>query len=256
MANYSAHAYHLGKHLSISRVIHKLDYSVIKTEQEFALFELGQDSWCYVKNYGSIVFLNVPENKRAEITDTILDDYLELLEMPAEEFEVVVDSVKEIKAEHGVIIVPQLSIDVAHVLCINLAQSVALVDFLAKSEKLLEQSGEFSEQLVKYGKIGLSRKSVRQMIGATMQLKNKVSENLYVFDTPDVAWSDETLSTIDFQMNKELEIERRHHGLQLSLATIKENLDLYQNILQHRHSSTLEWIIILLILFEILQVLF
>ena len=57
-------------------------------------------------------------------------------------------------------------------------------------------------------------------------------------------------------MRDELEIVARHHGLQHNLDVISENLDFFKDILQHKHSSLLEWIIILLILFEILQVLF
>ena len=89
-----------------------------------------------------------------------------------------------------------------------------------------------------------------------MNLKNSIAENLFIFEVSDLAWTDKNLGKLDAKMRDELEIVTRHHGLQHSLNVISENLDFFKDILQHKHSSLLEWIIIILILFEILQVLF
>ena len=62
------------------------------------------------------------------------------------------------------------------------------------------------------------------------------------------------MSYLDQELSNELDIVNRHNGLQHNLDVIKENLDLFKDIMQHKHSSMLEWIIIILILFEILQV--
>jgi uncharacterized Rmd1/YagE family protein len=55
-------------------------------------------------------------------------------------------------------------------------------------------------------------------------------------------------------LNKELDIRIRHRSLQESLAIIQENLEIYKDINQHSHSSTLEWIIIILIAVEIANI--
>ena len=38
------------------------------------------------------------------------------------------------------------------------------------------------------------------------------------------------------------------------LSIIKDNLELFRTLMQHRYSSLLEWIVIILILFEVLNV--
>jgi required for meiotic nuclear division protein 1 len=99
----------------------------------------------------------------------------------------------------------------------------------------------------------MTRKESRMIVGKAMNLKIRVANNLFVFSSPDVAWVAQNLSKLDNDMNDELDIINRHKGLQHSLDAVKENLDLSNGILQHRLSSILEWIIIVLILFEVLH---
>ncbi|UKN01401.1 RMD1 family protein [Paracrocinitomix mangrovi] len=247
-------AYHLGEHISIVSAIKELDYTVSKTENEFALFEVSESSWIYLKNYGSIVFINVDDAVRKKTMKLFLDNVNEMEGLPSDDFVVIVTPEVLPRADFGKIYVPNISIDVAHVIALNMAQTVALDDFQYAIESLLEQTRDFSIKLKKEGKINLSRREVRQMIGQTLVLKNRIAENLYIFDSPDVIWDDKMLTELDSQMHADLEFVRRHEGLQLNLTTIKENLDAFQSILQHKHSSLLEWIIIILILAEVLQI--
>jgi uncharacterized Rmd1/YagE family protein len=255
MIKLKSRAYHLGENISIDKAIYELDYSVSRTEDEFAMFEVGENSWIYLKNYGSIVFINVAEDILKKTMGFFLNSMDELDDLPSEDFEIIVESKLATSVSYGVIEIPEISIDHAHVIAFNLSQTVALDDFQNQVESLLKATSDYSAGLVGKGKLNSSRRDIRKLMGKALVLKNRVAENLYIFDTPDVAWSDEYLANLYDQMRNDLDIEKRHHGLQLNLDIVKENLDLYQNILQHRHSSLLEWIIIILILFEVIQVL-
>ena len=138
---------------------------------------------------------------------------------------------------------------------LNLGQSVALDYYYETSIILLENTKVYANELEKTGAIKLTRKNMKKFIGKTMNLKNSIAENLFIFETSDLAWADINLGKLDNKMRDELEIVTRHHGLQHNLNVISENLDFFKDILQHKHSSLLEWIIIILILFEIIQVL-
>ncbi|MDA0973080.1 MAG: hypothetical protein O2867_05020 [Bacteroidetes bacterium] len=54
-------------------------------------------------------------------------------------------------------------------------------------------------------------------------------------------------------MKQELEIHQRYRAIQYKLDIITENLSLFKDLMQHRHSSVLEWIIIVLILIEVID---
>ena len=92
-------------------------------------------------------------------------------------------------------------------------------------------------------------------IGSTLNIKNKISENLYIFDSPMMAWQDERMNQINARLNEDFEIHYRYNSIKEQLNVIQENLELFKDINLHNHSSFLEWIIILLILFEVIHVL-
>lgn len=253
MPNLKAKAYHLGGNLSIQNLKEKLQLDVIRAEAEYVLFRKAENEWIYVKNYGSVVFINISEENQLSILQS-LGSSLNMFEMPYDDMLINVEENNEVNVDHGVIIVPAISDNIAHVIAINLAETVVLDDFQKKVEVLLEVTSKYSLQLKRTGLINLSRRKIRKIIGETMILKNRIAENLYIYDTPDIVWDDAVLAHLDEQIRKDLEIEKRHHGLHLHLDIVKENLEMYQNILQHRHSTILEWIIIGLILFEVLQV--
>lgn len=250
----AVNAYHIGDLISITAAMKELDFEVAKCESSYALFELDKHSWVYVKDYGSVVFINCEQEESFNVLRILIGAKFQIDDLPQEEYSIVVKESAPFKVGFSTITVPELDCDTAHVIALNIGQTVALEDFQLQVNDLLELTRGFSKQLVGKGVLSISRKEVRQIIGQTMVLKNKVAENLFVFETPDVAWSEQHLATIDKQLRQELEIQKRHQGLQLNLSVVKENLDLYQTILQHRHSSILEWIIILLILFEVIQV--
>ena len=91
-------------------------------------------------------------------------------------------------------------------------------------------------------------------IGRLLNLKNKITQNIYIFDSPNITWNDEYLNVINTDLSRELDITLRHSSLQESLNTVRENLEIFKDINQHSHSSTLEVIVIVLIAIEILNI--
>jgi len=249
---YKVVAYHIENQIDLISFRAKCKFSLLKREHSFLLYGIDKDSFMYVKDYGSIVFLNCASDFIDNIFATVLGIESSLSFSPKEEY--IVEIGKTIEVDFGKIQVDELSKDIAHIIMLNLGQSVALKDYMNKTESLHESTLTYAKQLENNGNIKLSKKQMRIFIGKTMNLKNSIAENLFIFDSSDLAWSNEELSKLDYQIKDELDIVKRHNGLQFYLNVIKENLDLFKDILQHRYSSMLEWIIIILILFEVIQV--
>ena len=254
MTKLNAIAYHLTSKVSLKEAVPGVELSEIKSDRSFALLSAGDLAWVYLKSYGGVVFINCDEQLIEKVMRSIVDAEVQIDQLPSEDYVIEVDAAVQFHVDFSVIRLPEISDDIAHVIMLNLSQSAALEDFHENVRRLLALTKSFSDQLDKTGRFKLSRRAVRKYIGQTMVLKNKISESLFIYETPDVAWSDKNLAQLDEQMRIQLELEKRHEGLQLDLSVVKENLDVYRDILQHRHSSTLEWIIILLILFEVIQV--
>lgn len=248
-------AYHLGSRIQLKVAKNLVLGDILKSEHSFILYKLMDDSFCYIKDYGSIVFIDTIEALRIEVIEQITNEKVELEKLACEKFILEETKKQEIHVGFENISIPEFTIDIAHMVMLNLGQSVALDYYYEMSLALLETTKVYAIELENRGSIKLSRKKMKKFIGKTMNLKNSIAENLFIFETSNLAWTDKDLTKLDNQMCNELEILNRHHGLQHNINVISENLDFFKDILQHKHSSLLEWIIIILILFEIIQVL-
>ena len=109
-------------------------------------------------------------------------------------------------------------------------------------------------ELEEKGKFSIKGKNLLKYIGRLLNLKNKIAQNIYIFDSPNLTWNDEYLNVINNDLSRELDIKLRHSSLQESLNTVRENLEIFKDINQHSHSSKLELIVIILIAIEIINI--
>ena len=77
----------------------------------------------------------------------------------------------------------------------------------------------------------------------------------YIFKTAHLTetWEDEYLDKIDKELKKTFDINMRYRAITEDINIVKENLELFKDLMQHQHSSMLEWIIIILILVEVVN---
>ena len=66
-------------------------------------------------------------------------------------------------------------------------------------------------------------------------------------------WEDENLNKIDIGMKRTFDLQDRYRDIREGLEIIKENLELFKDLLQYRQSTFLEWIVIMLIFLEVLN---
>lgn len=247
-------AYHIGRKISIQEILKSSKRKIQKRDRYFVLFEEGPDQSIYIKDYGSVVFVGIEEDKAINILrDEFSIGSEEILK--TEELEVEESLEKGYNVHFDGVVVPDLTIEIIHLICLNLAQSVLLSSYQEKADEVVSESAIISVELRDKGKVSVSRKKLRRLLGTALVLKTSVAENLYIFETPEFASSDEELTELDTDLSESLDIINRHKSLQHSLNTVTDGLTYLIDILQHKHSTILEWIIILLIAFEIIQVL-
>lgn len=247
----NVNAYHIGFRLNLNDLSKKLALTPVRKESTYQLYQSGE-SYMYFKDFGGVVFINLDNDKERDILDMITNEDDGSIEF--ERYTISVDKDAPIHVDFTTIYIPAYELNFVQIVALNLAQSVALDHYQRLTDELLEGTSNLSRHLEKTGRIKLTRTRLAQFIGKTMNLKNRIAENLYIFETPPLAWSDEQLAALDEKMNIELDFKNRHRSIHNGLDIVKENLDFFKDMLQHKHSSLLEWIIIILILFEVVQV--
>ena len=246
--------YHLGDRLDLKEIKHNLTFNCIYADPTELMYEIDNHNYIGIFDYGSIVFFGVENATQTNIINAIRNVLkLDSIELKRENFDVEVNPEASYKVIFDRLIIKELSIDIAKIIMLNIAQSVALDYYIEQSNILLAQTYQFSVELEEKGKFSIKGKRLLKYIGRLLNLKNKITQNIYIFDSPNITWNDQYLDVINTDLSRELDIKLRHSSLQDSLNTVRENLEILKDINQHAHSSTLELIVIVLIGIEIVN---
>ena len=246
--------YHLGDRLDLKELKNNLAYNCIYADPTELMYDAENNSYIGIFDYGSIVFFGVDNSVQTNIINgirTILK--MDSAELKRENFDVEIDPQASYKVIFDRLIIKEISIDIAKIIMLNIAQSVALDYYIEQSNILLLQTHQFSLELEEKGKFSIKGKKLLKYIGRLLNLKNKIAQNIYIFDSPNLTWNDEFLNVINNDLSRELDIKLRHTSLQESLSIVRENLEILKDINQHSHSSNLELIVIVLIAIEIIN---
>lgn len=219
-------------------------------------YRTGTDQFVYIFKYGVVCFLNFSE--------TAISSFLQFIagfcknpfpEKLTEEFQVETNA-KENRIGYNKIEIVKADVEVLRLVMLSVSESVALDYYSDQTDKLLEETNYHTQILEKKGRLGISGRNLKKYIGKTLLIKNRIAENLYIFDSPPETWEDESLNKIHNDLSRTFDLQERFRHVSEGLAIVKENLELFKDLLQHRNSNVLEWIVIGLITFEVLHVIF
>jgi required for meiotic nuclear division protein 1 len=147
----------------------------------------------------------------------------------------------------------KVSVDVLRIIMLNVSQSVALDYYSNQTELLLLEVNKHTVYLENKGKLDISGGKLNRFIGRIINFRNKINENLYIFDSTPETWEDENLYKIDIELKKTFDLQSRYRNIQEELEIIKENLSLLIDLMHQRKSSFLELIVIILIMVEVVN---
>ncbi|WP_242091893.1 RMD1 family protein [Aestuariivivens sediminicola] len=159
------------------------------------------------------------------------------------------------KVEFDKVILPDLDQEMIRLVMLNTSQSVALERYSEITEDLLIETNKHTVYLEKHGKLDISGNKLKRFIGKILNIKNKISENLYIFDSPEVAWENKELNKLNQDLKQSFDLKDRYRLIHDRIEIIKENLELFKDIMDQRESSLLEWTIIILIVIEVIDLL-
>jgi len=208
-----------------------------------------------VFKYGIVCFLGYNEVEMLAFIQ-VISPYCKIPyeQRLSEEFDIETGAAEN-KSGYNKIEIARDDIETLRLIMLNVSQSVALDHFNQQTNILLEETNHYTQVLERQGNLNLSRTNLKKYIGRTLNLKNRVAANLYIFDSPDETWEDESLNALDIGLKKTFDLQARFRTIQEGLEIVKENLELFKDLLQYRNSTSLEWIIIILILVEVINLL-
>lgn len=256
-ARYSFHAYHVTDVLRLKELNRQFSQAPLSESSTKLVYRLGDQAFCFIFRFGSVVFFNVDVDRRNELMARIKSVSGQGPEVViSEEF---FAEVKE-GASHSVgfeqVMLGGLSPEILNIVALVIGQSTALEFFENRVDDLLKKTGDMGQTLRQKGRLMRRASEIKRFIGRCITTKQDLVATLYILDKPDETWNNEPLDALYRDMIDMFEIKDRYKTLDYKLKMVQENMELISELLQHRNANTLEWTIIILIAVEIILFLF
>ncbi|RDI44825.1 RMD1 family protein [Aquicella lusitana] len=138
----------------------------------------------------------------------------------------------------------------------GLAQSIKLEAFEEEIKDAIKKNSHLPEEIATRGAISLSRRALFKRMGEIFIARSSINLNIEYLESPEFFWANPSVESFYIMVKQFLDIPSRVTALNQKLDVLQELLDILNSQVQHRHSSLLESIIILLIAVEIVISLF
>ena len=216
-------------------------------------YEMAGGQYLYIFRYGVISFFDYKPEEISSLFEA-LQPFCRNFFSPAFNDELVVETnAAENRISHNKVEIINDNADVVRMIMLNVSQSVALDYYSDQTEKLLEETNFYTQSLARHGKLVIGGRKLKRFIGNTLLLKNRIAGNLYIFDSPPETWENEQLDRLHNELKKSFDLHDRFRDVSEGLQIVKDNLELFKDILQYRTSLFLEWIVIILIAVEVID---
>lgn len=250
---YTVIALQIANSLNIRQCKQKLALPILFSDSDELFLANGDQKYIYLFQYGVVAFFN---HNTTEINRLIAQLNPEATPWEEQELSETIKVVIQKGTQQVTfdeVILPDFDQEAIRLVLLNTSQSVALDKYLEITDSLLEETNGYIKSLELTGKLNISGRKLKRFIGKVLNIKNQISENLYIFDAPDITWENESLNQLHLALKQTFDLKDRYRYIYERTAIIKDDLELFKDIMDHRESSKLEWIIILLILVEVVD---
>ncbi len=208
----------------------------------------GGEAFCF--SFGVVVFWQLQESQERSWLTRFKEVEKESLATPESElfdFELG----EPMRILNDAIYLPEDKPPAKFAVSFGFAQSVKLAVFEISVDKTLQRCQPIAERLAKRGSVSLSRREIARRIGQLFLERSMINVHLDILDKPEILWENDEAEPYYDLVADYLDLSARQTVLNRRLDIVKEIFDMLSTQLNHRHSATLEWIIILLILFDV-----
>jgi uncharacterized Rmd1/YagE family protein len=253
MAIYKVIAYQIADSLDIKGLKGAFKARLHYSDSDELFYEESPDHYIYIFKYGVVSFFNFEAIEASNFLQFISSFCRNRFTEDLSDAFFIETNASENRITYNKIDITGNEREVIRMIMLNVSESVALDHYSQQTSRLMEETNDHTQVLEKRGRLIISGTNLKRFIGKTLLLKNRISANLYIFDSPDETWENEQLDKLDSELKKHFELQDRFRNISEGLSIVKENLELFKDILQYRNSVRLEWVIIVLIAIEVIH---
>ncbi|MFT2089531.1 RMD1 family protein [Paraglaciecola sp. 2405UD69-4] len=242
----------LGNNIRLESLINKISKTYFVKRYRDALSVSTPKGQVFVFDYGVVLFWGLSESKKAQLTEVISEHVIKANpQKDSDSFHFKLSESGNLALVDDCIYLSDHTTMTLLAVSHGLAQSAKLGRFEVLAERTIKDNAYLSTTLASTGKIPLSRKKLSMLRGALFSTKSDILLHFNLLDTPEFFWEYPEEEHKYLAVSKYLDLKPRVELLTMKLATINELHEMLAAEQNHKHSSFLEWIIIILIAVEI-----
>jgi len=131
------------------------------------------------------------------------------------------------------------------------AKSANLSIYEWRLEQAIVRNAHIPEDLAEHGELHLNRREINVEIGRLYLLNNAINLETNMLDTPEEFWDDDRFQPEYDKSTKYLDVDARINLLNRRLEVLKDLNGILMDAAHNQHASSLEWIVIALIVAEV-----
>ena len=206
----------------------------------------------FVYPFGAIVFRDVSAEAREQILAVLRRAFPRLTgEVVREDFSVLEEPGVATGFQMGRLVVDVLTPERSSVVSLTIAQSAAMEYYERIVESLTQKTQRLVDRLETTGSVSIRLKPLHKFVGEAISTRSEVLSVLHLFDRPDAIWDDPALDRIYADLRAEFDLVDRFEALERKLRSVQEALELVLDVARDRRITTLEGIVVLLIIIEV-----
>jgi len=249
----TAQAYQLA---NVYAFLQKKEKSVFRFSD--VVFYQSDQQFVYIFAFGAIVFWGIDPDRALALTSA-LEQYADdpAIQLEKDEFSYEVGA-KTVIDEISDTIILENDTDAFYKLSLSyaLAQSIKLASHEKELRQTIDKMAFIPKSLARTGKTALKRTEIAKKMGELYLQKSSINSNLNIMHTPRVIWDHSEIEPHYHMAADFLDLHSRVESLNMGLTMIQDLLEILEDQLNHKHSSMLEWIIIVLIFVEVVLFIF
>jgi len=208
----------------------------------------------YIFYFGAVVFINHDNREVLNVVKLLkkIDRNLN----PAvplqftEEYRLEIDPEQEPTISYDHMTTPAPKDRYLEILATVLAKSAALERIEADTAELLDEIEDVIDLLEK-GHFSLRDEKLAKMSAKILGFKYSTLSYIMLLDKPDITWNDEELEYMFSELSKVFELGERFEKIKIKTETLLDITEVFTSLAHAKRGTRLEWIVIILIFFEI-----
>ncbi len=243
---------YLGAKIDIKKIQENIKRYRFMNSDQPTVIQLAEGQYAVLTRFGTVTFWNVSEKTEHEF----ITEIYQFIANPhkgrrhSDSLKVYIGSGPE-RMTFEEIHLKEIDVEKIKMISYVSAQSVALDKYEDEIDQRLIELGRVVDELKDSGKTHHSQQSLLKQVGTTLSVKQSAVSSLSLLDKPDAAWDIEEIEKLYDHLRDAYELRDRFDILNEKIDFLSENNSTLLDAVSSQRSYTLEIIVVVLIVIEI-----